>query len=169
MRREIILGAMAGAVGIVALDAVSYLDMAVRGRPASELPSRLVDRVAEAAGFDVPKDDPSWRNRASAIGALLGYAVGVGTGAVYGAVRARWAGPPRPVAAVAVGAVAVGAAAMALSDVPLVLSGLTDPRTWGLSGWTSDIVPHLAYGLAAVLAFDAVRGFGPPGRRPKGR
>jgi hypothetical protein len=158
------LGAVAGAVGIVALDAVSYLDMAVRGRPASELPGRLVDRIVESVGVDVPRDDETWRNRAGAIGALLGYAVGLGTGAVFGVVRARCPGPPRAVAAVA-----AGAAAMALSDVPLVLSGLTDPRTWGLSGWTSDIVPHLAYGLATVVVFDALTGLGARDRPPRER
>ncbi|GAA2105284.1 hypothetical protein GCM10009780_56980 [Actinomadura alba] len=149
------LGAVAGAVGILALDAVGYLDMAVRGRPASELPGRLVDRLAELAGVEVPREDEDWRNRASAIGALLGYGVGLVTGAVFGAVRAGGLRLRAPVAAVA-----VGAAAMAMSDVPLVLSGLTDPRTWGLAGWASDIVPHLAFGVATVATFEALNDLG---------
>jgi hypothetical protein len=162
VRRELLLGAVAGAVGIVALDAVSYLDMAVRGRPASELPGRLVDRLAESAGVEVPREDEHWRNRASAIGALLGYGVGLVAGALYGFVRARGVRPPTSVAAVV-----VGAAAMAMSDMPLVLSGLTDPRTWGVAGWASDIVPHLAFGVATVFTFEAFHDSGTRGGRPR--
>ncbi len=35
--RRLLLGAAAGAAGTTALDAVTYLDMALRGRPASSL------------------------------------------------------------------------------------------------------------------------------------
>jgi hypothetical protein len=30
---------------------------------------------------------------------------------------------------------------------------VTDPRTWGAAGWVSDLLPHLAYGLAAATAY----------------
>ena len=40
-------GLAAGAAGTVALDAVGYLDMALRGRPASPFPGRVVDAVAQ--------------------------------------------------------------------------------------------------------------------------
>ncbi|MCW2900186.1 MAG: hypothetical protein JWO67_2451 [Streptosporangiaceae bacterium] len=153
MRRELVTGAMAGAVGIVALNGVSYLDMAVRGRPASQAPGRLVDKMVQVTGGVPPEDQDKWPNRRTAIGALLGYAVGLGTGALFGLVRSRCPGVS-PVAAAAV----VGAAAMAASDVPLVLFGLSDPRTWGVSGWASDIVPHLAYGAATVWTFDLAAG-----------
>ena len=47
-------GLAAGAAGTVALDAVSHLDMALRGRPASTVPEQLVDAVAERIGRPVP-------------------------------------------------------------------------------------------------------------------
>jgi hypothetical protein len=36
----------------------------------------------------------------------------------------------------------------------MVAMGITDPRTWGTTGWISDLVPHLAYGLATAAAFE---------------
>jgi hypothetical protein len=39
MLEEALWGAAAGAVGTVALDVSTYVDMAVRGRPASEVPA----------------------------------------------------------------------------------------------------------------------------------
>ena len=53
-------------------------------------------------------------------------------------------------------ALAAGGAAMALSDVPLVRSGVTDPATWGTAGWLGDAIPHALYGLAVALTFDAL-------------
>ncbi|GAA4588309.1 hypothetical protein GCM10023194_39610 [Planotetraspora phitsanulokensis] len=147
------IGAVAGAVGILVLDMVSYLDMVIRGRPASQLSAQLVGKIAELAGVKPAEDGETWRNRASAIGALLGYVMGLGIGMVFGVIRARWPGLLRSVAVVG-----VGAAAMALADAGLVLFGLTDPRTWGLAGWLSDIVPHLGYGIAVVVIFDLLYG-----------
>jgi hypothetical protein len=45
---------------------------------------------------------------------------------------------------------------MVLANGPMVTLGLTDPRTWGLSGWVSDIVPHAAYGIASVRVLDRI-------------
>jgi hypothetical protein len=53
---------------------------------------------------------------------------------------------------------ALGLAAMATSDVPLTASGLTDPRSRGAQGWLADLVPHLAYGLAAAGAYELLAG-----------
>ena len=36
------IGAVAGAMGTAALNAVTYLDMAVRGRPSSQVPAHTV-------------------------------------------------------------------------------------------------------------------------------
>jgi len=47
-------------------------------------------------------------------------------------------------------------AAMVASDGPAVALGVTDPRQWDLNSWLSDIVPHLAYGLATALSYDAL-------------
>ena len=35
---------------------------------------------------------------------------------------------------------------------------VNDPRTWGAAGWVSDVLPHLAYGLAAATAYEALAG-----------
>lgn len=45
------------------------------------------------------------------------------------------------------GGVATGALAMAATDLPMMRLGVSDPTTWSAKDWTSDIVPHLAYGL----------------------
>ena len=34
--------------------------------------------------------------------------------------------------------------------------GITDPRGWDRSAWAADLLPHLAYGLATALTFDAL-------------
>ena len=34
--------------------------------------------------------------------------------------------------------------------------GVTDPRTWGAAGWVSDLLPHLAYGLATATVYEAL-------------
>ena len=39
----ILRGAAAGAAGTTALNVVTYLDMAIRGRPASDTPERSVE------------------------------------------------------------------------------------------------------------------------------
>ncbi len=71
-------------------------------------------------------------------------------GALYGLLRLRVRHVSTPVASLG-----LGLSAMAASDVPIVSLGLSDPRTWGVSGWASDIVPHLAYGLLTAVAYDS--------------
>jgi hypothetical protein len=44
---------------------------------------------------------------------------------------------------------------MAGSDLPMTALGLTDPREWDAASWASDVVPHLAYGMAAAAAYQA--------------
>ena len=153
MLRSVLVGTAAGAVGTAVLNVATYADMAARARPASDAPSTLVKNVAQEAGLGgLAADDDAAKNRRSGIGALLGYANGLGVGAVYGAVRPALRGKvPRLVA----GLVA-GAAAMALSDVPLVKAGATDPKTWGAAGWLADAVPHALFGVALAFAFDAL-------------
>src|SRR5438270_11253081 len=99
MLRSIMLGAAAGAVGTVALDVSTYLDMAIRGRPSSQVPAQTVERLAVSVGVPLAPGGPSasleeqqqheqqLENRASGLGALMGYTVGIGIGAVYGALR----------------------------------------------------------------------------------
>ncbi|MEA2721373.1 MAG: hypothetical protein QOJ39_3237 [Candidatus Eremiobacteraeota bacterium] len=151
--RSVLVGTAAGAVGTIALDIATYADMALRGRPSSEAPATMVKNVAASAGIEpLAADDDTSKNRRSGTGALLGYANGLAVGAVYGAIRPVLRGR----VPLAVAALAAGGAAMALSDVPLVKSGATDPKTWGAAGWLADIIPHALYGLALAFAFDAL-------------
>jgi hypothetical protein len=48
---------------------------------------------------------------------------------------------------------------MAASDIPIAALGMSDPATWGVSGWAADVVPHLAYGLVTVIAYDTFIGW----------
>ncbi len=70
MLRHVMMGAAAGAVGTVALNIATYVDMAVRGRPSSNMPAQLVETVAEKAGVDLSKEgqgeqDSATQNRLS--------------------------------------------------------------------------------------------------------
>jgi hypothetical protein len=54
-----------------------------------------------------------------------------------------------------VAGVGVGLAAMAAGNIPIAALGASDPARWGASGWATDLVPHLAYGLVTAIAYDA--------------
>ncbi|WP_433256805.1 hypothetical protein ACQPYK_18555 [Streptosporangium sp. CA-135522] len=139
-------GIFAGAAGTTALDIVTYLDMAVRGRPASGLPAEAAGELTGRAGVDLGSGEAG-QSRRQGVGALLGYAAGVGVGALYGLV-VRDRRLPLPVAALG-----LSTAAMVAGDVPLTALGLTDPREWEASSWIADIVPHLAYGLTSAVVY----------------
>jgi hypothetical protein len=148
MVRWALRGAGAGAAGTTALNAVTYLDMAVRGRPASSTPAETVERVAGAAHLQIPGSGESRANRVEGLAPLTGLATGVGMGLVLGLARAAgWRPGPvtEPLAAAAV--------ALIGANGPMALLGVSDPRTWSAADWAADLVPHLAYGAvtAAVL------------------
>jgi hypothetical protein len=154
MRERLLAGLAAGAIGTVALDLTTYLDMLVRARGPSNLPATVAGALAGRAGVDLGGGDGSREaaeNRGTALGALLGYGVGIGVGAVYGMLRPAF--PSVPAATTGIG---IGLAAMAATDLPPTALGVTDPRTWGASGWASDLLPHMIYGLVTALAFDAI-------------
>ncbi len=137
-------GLAAGAVGTTVLNAVTYADMAWRGRPASSAPDDTVEAALKAAGSDVPGSRGERSNRLTALGALSGTAAGLAVGVGVSAARAsglRFSAP--------VGAVVTGAAVMAATDLPMHLLGVSDLRTWTSQDWFSDAVPHLAFGVAA--------------------
>lgn len=146
-------GAAAGAAGTTALNAVTYADMALRGRPSSETPSRAVEQIAGKAGLTVPGDESHRQNRLSSLGGLTGLATGITVGAAYGAARSLGWRPP-----LTVGALVAAGAAMAGSDTPLTALGVTDPRTWNAADWASDALPHLAYGAVTAATYQATNG-----------
>jgi hypothetical protein len=148
-------GAIAGAVGTAALNIVSYLDVAVRARPSSSTPDETVGRLAQVAHVDLGPEQQA-TNRRSGLGALLGYVTGVAAGAAFGFLAAKRR-VPLPLA---VGL--LGGGVMATSDGSIAVLGVSDPRTWRRSDWVSDIVPHLAYGMATAATFRRLRS---PARR----
>jgi len=150
MMRQILLGAAAGAAGTTALNAVTYADMTWRARPASETPDQTVEKLSEAADVSVPGEGEDRSNRVSAIGALSGIFTGIGIGAAYGGARALGLRPP-----VWLGAILATAGALAGSNGPMILLGVSDPRTWSTTDWVSDVVPHVAYGLVTAATYAA--------------
>jgi uncharacterized membrane protein len=144
-------GLVAGAAGTTALNAVTYLDMALRGRPASTVPERTVDALADAVGRKVPGRGAVRDARRTGLGALAGIVNGLGVGVLASLVRSAGVRMPGPV-----GAVVTGAAAMAATDVPVAALSVSDPRTWTTTDWVADAVPHLAYGAAVQAVISAV-------------
>src|SRR5215472_9714034 len=139
-------GAAAGAAGTTALDVITYLDIAVRGRPTSTTPERTVEAMARLFGLTVPGSGDTLANRLVGLGALTGYAAGIGMGLILGLAYALgWR--PRLVVAVLV------ATAIALigTNGPMTVLGVTDPRTWSIVDWISDLIPHFGYGVVTAL------------------
>jgi hypothetical protein len=145
-------GAAAGAAGTTALNAVTYLDMAVRGRPSSSTPEQTVEKLAERAHVHVPGDQQQRANRIEGLGPLTGLTAGVVVGVATGLVRGAGL-RPRPLLGIA----ATTVAAMVPGNGPMMVLGITDPRTWSATDWLSDLIPHLAYGAVVnttLHAFD---------------
>ena len=89
--RLALLGAAAGAAGTTALNVVTYLDMAVRGRPSSSTPEDTVEKLSELVHVPVPGDADTRENRLQGLGPLTGLVAGVGTGMLLGSARsAGW-------------------------------------------------------------------------------
>ena len=143
-------GVLAGAVGTTLLNAVTYLDMALRGRPASSTPEDTVSHALDAAGLRLPGDEETRSNRLAGIAPLAGLATGVCVGTGYG-VAAGLTGTPRTLP----GGLLVGAAAMAGANGPMAVLGTSDPRAWSAADWASDVVPHVAYGLVTAFTYRA--------------
>ncbi len=156
MPAGLLSGAAAGAAGTTVLNAVTYLDMAIRGRPTSSTPEDLVETVTEQVGATVPGDDDTRQNRLQGLGPLSGIAVGVAVGAGAGLVDRLLGRSGRRVPA-SVAVLVISATAMALSDVPLKLFGISDPKTWAGKDWVADIVPHLAYGATTYATLRSAR------------
>ncbi|MFI1197289.1 hypothetical protein ACH4T9_29075 [Micromonospora sp. NPDC020750] len=146
---KLVDGAIAGAVGSAALNMVSYLDMVLRARPASSTPEETAGRVAGIAHIDLGPEDRA-ANRRSGLGPLLGYGMGIAAGAAFALLAGRRTAGPVAVAL-------LGGSVMAMSDGSMTALGVTDPRGWSRTDWLSDLVPHLAYGMAAAATWNRLR------------
>jgi hypothetical protein len=156
MLRQALLGIVAGAAGTMALDITTYGDMLLRGRAASNVPADVAGWTAAQLGIAAlspAREDAATDNRRSAAGALLGYTVGLGIGGVYGLLRSR---NDNDRVSVPLAGAAVGIVAMIASDLPIAVSGASDPRTWTPVDWASDLIPHLVYGIVTVGTFETL-------------
>jgi hypothetical protein len=146
-------GAAAGAAGTCALNAVTYLDMAVRGRGSSSTPEQTVERLAEKAHVPIPGRGETQENRVAGLGTLLGLGAGVGVGVLSGLVRAAGfrSAPPVGIALLTGGAMVIG-------NAPMTALGVTHPRSWSATDWISDLLPHIAYGITVKTTMDAFEG-----------
>ena len=143
-------GAAAGAAGTTALNAVTYLDMVVRGRGASSTPEDSVEKLAETAHVPIPGEGETRQNRLQGLGALLGLAAGIGAGAAGGLVRASGYRSSTPV-----GTALTALGVLVAANGPMTALGITDPRRWSAADWISDLVPHLAYAVVVRTTLDA--------------
>jgi hypothetical protein len=142
----LLVGAVAGAAGTTTLNVVTYLDIAIRGRSTSTTPERTVEAMTRLLHLTVPGSGDVLANRISGLGALTGYAAGIGMGLILGLAYALGWRPRLLVAAlVAMVLALVG------TNGPMTVLGVTDPWTWGLAGWISDLIPHFGYGLVTAL------------------
>ena len=143
-------GAAAGAAGTTALNAVTYLDMITRGRPASSTPETTVEKLAEKTGVTIPGDQQTRQNRVQGLGPMTGLGAGVGIGALVGLVRALgYRSQPL------VGTGLITAGVLVGTNGPMTVLGVTDPRAWSVVDWISDLVPHVAYAAVVTSTMDA--------------
>src|SRR6202008_4265001 len=144
--RGLLSGAAAGAAGTTALNVITYLDIAVRGRPTSNTPERTVEAMARLFGVTVPGTGDVLANRISGLGALTGYAAGIGMGIALGLAYALGWRPGLLVATLVATSIALVG-----PNGPMTVLGVTDPRTWGAVGWISALIATLGYGGVTAL------------------
>jgi hypothetical protein len=144
-------GVIAGAAGTTVLNAITYADMALRGRPSSPVPAQDVERLAQRDGVSLGQDEDSASARKEGLGALMGLLAGTAGGVAVAVARPLTRGLPTPVAAAL-----IGGAVMAATDAGSVRLGTTDPRSWSVADWAADVVPHLGYGAGVHLALRAL-------------
>ena len=99
--RDAFRGVVAGAMGTATLNIATYADMAIRGRPSSNAPSKTVETLANTLHLPLSAqgdnaNDQVAENRESGLGALLGFVNGLSTGAAYGLVRSQLDDLPVP-------------------------------------------------------------------------
>ncbi len=84
MSTNLARGLASGALGTVALNMTTYLDVAIRGRAMSSVPEKDVETLADHAGVDLSAggSDEDAENRKQGLGALMGYVTGLSVGSV---------------------------------------------------------------------------------------
>ena len=45
---------------------------------------------------------------------------------------------------------------MTAADASYAVTGASDPKTWTVTDWISDLVPHIIYGLVTVATYEAI-------------
>jgi hypothetical protein len=142
----VLRGAAAGAAGTTALNTVTYLDMAVRGRATSSTPEDTVEKLASTVHVSIPGDAEKRRNRVQGLGALTGLVAGIGVGGLFGLARAS---------GFRAGTLLTTLTVLVSTNGPMTVLGVTDPRTWSAVDWISDVVPHVAYAAVVTTTMDA--------------
>jgi hypothetical protein len=145
-------GLIAATCGTTALNITTYLDMTVRGRPASEMPARAAEKSAATLGIELGDRENTAQNRSQGLGALMGYAAGLWAGSVYPLGGDRFERLPLPAQAAT-----LALAAMLVGNVPAATMGITDPRDWSASDWLADLIPHAAYGFVSAAVYRQLR------------
>ena len=163
---DMLLGAAAGAVGVWVMDRVDWFNYrhedpearrrTRRVRPGGEDPAHVMARMAERGAGAEPS--PSQHHAA---GTAIHYAIGVGPGALYGALRDR--------------VPAVGAARGALYGLGLFLvqdevvnaaTGLSaDPREYPWQAHGRGLVAHLVYGVVTDTVLSVFQAAVRPAKR----
>lgn len=141
MRNRLILGALGGALGGLAMKAVvRFVDPASFGLSAAT-DAKTAHEVWHRMGWP-----PITDKQAEGIGAAMHYAFGVGAGAVYAASEKRF-----PLLA-AGGGTWFGALLWLVGDeVAVSAAGLEDPRRAPMFSHASALGAHILYGLAVSL------------------
>jgi hypothetical protein len=154
-RGRVLAGVAAGTVGTAALHAATYLDMALRGRPASRTPEQSVEALAARIGVAIPGAPETRGHRLEGLAALLGLATSAGLGAAVSGLDAAGGDAVSRLPVGWLGLLFSGSA-LVVANAPMAALGVTDPRRWDGVDWLSDVVPHLAYGFAAAFAYRAM-------------
>ncbi|MFD3437116.1 hypothetical protein ACFWU3_06380 [Streptomyces sp. NPDC058685] len=153
--RPLLHGAVAGLAGTTALNIAGYADIALRGRPISDTPEITVRALAAKLRTRIPGDDQTQENRVAGLAPLTGYAVGMGMGVALSAAQA--AGWPRTKASRYAFA---SLFALTATNAPIILLGITDPRTWAPVDWVSDIIPHVLFAVVTVGVMERLEAAG---------
>ncbi|MER6201040.1 hypothetical protein ABT234_27185 [Streptomyces sp. NPDC001586] len=154
--RPILYGAAAGLAGTTALNMAGYVDIVLRGRPISDTPEITVRSLAEKLHVRIPGDDQVRENRIAGLGPLTGYTVGMGMGVALSLAQAAgWL--PTKTSRYAVASLF----ALTVTNMPIFLLGISDPRTWTASDWVSDIIPHGIFAVVTVRVIEKLEAAGP--------